>query len=106
MGSTSCAVQLRRKITVTDTPFYTSSGVLIELAEKTLMNSQNIPRMANRFQNIRHTSDKRLEVFLAEDQNSVRITQSSDDYNAEIMLQATVLKNGLPEVTKKIFVSL
>ena len=103
MGSTSCAVQLRRKITVPDTPFYTPSGVLIELAEKTLMNSQNIPRMANRFQNIRHTSDKRLEVFLSEDRNSVRIAQSSDDYNAEIMLPSTVLKNGLPEVTKKIF---
>lgn len=104
MGSTNSAVQFRRGLAVPDNPYFsTPTGIVIELTEKTLMNSQNIPRMANRFQNVRHTSDKRLEVFLSEDRNSVRISQSSKEYNAELVLPASVLHNGFPDVTKKLF---
>ena len=104
MDLTKKAVRLKRGLSVPDVSYFsTPSSVVIELTEKTIMNSLDIPRMANRFQNIRHTRDKKLEVFLSEDNSTVTISQSSNDYNAEFILPSSVLQNGIPDPTKKLF---
>ena len=104
MDLTKKAVRLKRGLSVPDVSYFsTPSSVVIELTEKTIMNSLDIPRMANRFQNIRHTRDKKLEVFLSEDNSTVTISQSSNDYNAEFILPSSVLENGIPDPTKKLF---
>jgi len=104
MASTEKAFRLRRALSVPEVPYFsTPSSVVIELTEKAIINSPDISRMANRFQNIRHTSDKRLEVFLSDDNSTVRISQTSKDYTAELILPSSVLEKGLPGPTKKLF---